>query len=68
MRLHVELLLRFIKRVNTSLEELMLDSIVLFLGVGNFLGRLVVSELASLSEHGNVCSGVDLLKAHLELV
>ena len=29
--LHVELLLRLIERVNASLEELMLDSVVLFL-------------------------------------
>ena len=66
--LNVELLLRLIESVNARLEELMLNSVVLLLRVGNFLSRLVIAELASFSEHGDVCSRVDLLEAHFELV
>ena len=68
MRLHVQLLLRLVEGVDTDLEELVLHAIVLFLGVGNFLGRLVVSELSSLGQNSNVCRRINLLKTHLKLV
>ena len=48
MRLHVELLLWLVERVYTGLEELMLHAVVLFLRVGDFLGRLMVAELTGL--------------------
>mmetsp|Transcript_38027 Transcript_38027/g.46462 ORF Transcript_38027/g.46462 Transcript_38027/m.46462 type:complete len:415 (-) Transcript_38027:290-1534(-) len=65
MRLHVELLLRLVERVNASLEELVLHLVVLLLRVGNLLGGLVVAELASLGEHGDVSRRVHLLQHHL---
>ena len=46
----------------------MLHTVVLLLGIGNFLGWLVVPELAGLGEHGDVSNGVNLLEAHLKLV
>lgn len=68
VRLHVQLLLWLVERVNACLEELMLHSVVLFLRVGNLLSRLVVAKLARLGQHGDICRWVDLLKHHLELI
>ena len=68
VRLHVQLLLWLVERVNACLEELVLHSVVLFLRVGNLLRRLVVAKLARLGQHGDICRWVDLLKHHLELI
>ena len=68
VRLHVELLLGLVERVYALFEELVLDAIVLLLGVRDFLGGLVITELARLGQHGDVCSWVHLLQAHLQLV
>ena len=65
---HVELLLRLVQGVDAGLEELMLHLVVLFLGVSNFLGGLVVPKVARFRQHGNVCYRVDLLQTHLQLV
>lgn len=66
--LHVQLLLWLVEGVDARLEELVLHFVVLFLGVGDFLSRLVVAKLAGLGEHGDVCHWVHLLEAHFELV
>lgn len=68
VRLHVELLLRLVEGVDACLEELVLHFVVLLLGVGDFLGGLIVAELAGLSEHGDVRDWVHLLQAHLQLI
>ena len=68
MRLHVELFLWLVQGVDALFKELVLHTVVLLLRIGNFLGWLVVTELASLGKHGNVSNGVNLLQAHLELV
>ena len=61
VRLHIQLLLGLIKRVYPLLEELVLDPVVLLLRVSDFLGGLVITELARLGQHGDVSRGVDLL-------
>jgi len=68
VRLHVELLLGLVERVDACFEELVLDTVVFFFGIGDFLSGLVVAELASLGKHCDVCCRVDLFQAHLELV
>lgn len=68
MRLHVQLLLGLVQCVDTLFEELVLHTIILLLRVCDLLGRLVVTELASLSQHGDIGRRVDLLQHHLELV
>jgi len=47
MRRHVNILLGLVEGVDALFEESVLDTIILLLGVGNFLGGLVVAELAS---------------------
>ena len=66
--LHVELLLGLVEGVDADLEELVLDAVVLLLGVGYLLGRLIVAELSGFGQHGDVCGRVHLLQAHLQLV
>ena len=68
VRLHVQLLLWLVQRIDPLLEELVLHLVILLLRVGNFLGWLVISELASLGEHGDISCRVNLLEAHFELV
>lgn len=68
VRFHIELLLRLVERVDACFEELVLDTVVFFFGIGDFLSGLVVAELTSLGEHCDVCCRVDLFQAHLELV
>ena len=65
---HVQLFLGLIESVDSGLEELVLDPVILFFGDSNFLCGLVVSKLACLGQHGNVCGRVNLLQSHLELV
>lgn len=68
MRLHVELLLGLVKSIDARLEELVLNSVVLFLGHRNFLGRLVISKLARFRQYSDICCRVDLFQYHFELV
>ena len=68
VRLHIECLLRLVQGVYAGLEELVLDLVILFLGIGNLLSWLVVTEFASFCEDSDVSYGVDLLQTHLELV
>lgn len=68
VRLHVQLLLRLIQRIDPLFEELVLHLVVLLFGVGNFLGWLVVSKLAGLGEDGDVSCRVHLFEAHFQLV
>lgn len=68
VRLHVELLLGLVQGVDARFEELVLHSVVLFLGHCDFLSRLVVSKLARFGQHGDVGGRVDLFQNHLELV
>lgn len=48
MRVHVDLLLRLIKRRKPVFKELMLLAVVLLTGLGDLLGWLVVAKLACL--------------------
>lgn len=66
--LHVEHLLGLVEDLKALLEEGVLHIVVLLFGHGDFLSGLVVAELASLGQHGDVSGRVDLLKDHLELV
>ena len=66
--LHIQLLLRLVQRVDALFEELMLNMVVFFLRVGDLLGWLVVTELASFRQDSDIGRGVDLLKHHFELV
>ena len=68
MGLHVQLLLGLVEGIDALFEESVLDAIILLLGVGNFLGGLVVAELAGFGQYGDISDGVNLLKAHLELI
>ena len=68
VRFHVELFLGLVESVDALLEELVLNTVVLLLRVGNFLGGLVVSKLASFGQHGDIGGGIDLFEHHLELV
>jgi len=68
MRLHVELFLWLVERVNAGLEELVLHSVILFLRVGNFLSRLVVAKLTGFGQDSDISDRVNLFKAHLELI
>lgn len=68
VRLHVELLLRLVKRVDSHLEKVVLDLVVLAAGHCNFLSRLVVPKLTCLGQNGDICGRVDLVETHFELV
>lgn len=68
MLIHVDLLLGFIKSRQAVLEELVLNFVVFFNSLRDFLGRLVVSKLAGLSQHNDVRWRVDLLKGHFQLI
>lgn len=65
---HVELLLRLVQRVNTHLEKVVFDLIVLGARHCNLLRWLVVAKLTRFGEHGDVSRRVDLIQTHLELV
>jgi len=65
---HVELLLGLVQRVNSHLEKVVFDLIVLGTRHCNLLRWLVVPKFTRFGEHGNVSGRVDLIQAHLELV
>lgn len=66
--LHVDLLLGLVERGKSLLEELMLNFVKFFHGLGDLLGGLVVTKLPGLGQHGNIRWRVDLLKDHLHLI
>ncbi len=60
--------MRLVQGVDACFEELVLHSVVFFLRHGDFLSRLVVSELARFGQYGDVGGRVDLFQHHLELI
>jgi len=65
---HVKLLLRLVQRVDSHLEKVVLNLVILGAWHCNFLRWLVVAKLTRLGEDCNVSRRVHLIQAHLELV